>query len=155
MNGKNIKVKNIVPRCGADSLLPLMLVYMLYIILHGHLSPGGGFQGGVLMVAVVTLLYLGRGYETTTRALSANFLHGAEGFASIVYVALAMMGVAVGLQFCQNILFQQGQIGDLYSSGTIFWMNVTVGAKVLTGVGSIALLMVGLVADRSEPDEKG
>ena len=71
MNEK-IKVKNIVLRCGADSLLPLMLVYMLYIILHGHLSPGGGFQGGVLMVAVVTILYLGHGYATTANAISGT-----------------------------------------------------------------------------------
>ena len=98
MNDK-IKVKNIVLRCGADSLLPLMLVYMLYIIFHGHLSPGGGFQGGVLMVAVVTILYLGHGYETTTRTLSANLLHGTEGFASVMYVALAMLGVSIGAQF--------------------------------------------------------
>ncbi len=152
---QNVKVKNLIPRCGADSLLPLMLVYMFYIIFHGHLSPGGGFQGGVLMVAVVTILYLGYDYATTARALSAGFLHGAEGFASVVYVALAMMGVAVGAQFCQNILFQQGEIGELYSSGTIFWMNVTVGVKVLTGVGSIALLMTGLVAQRAEQNEKG
>ena len=151
MNEK-IKVKNVILRCGGDSLLPLMLVYMLYIILHGHLSPGGGFQGGVLMVAVVTILYLGRGYETTVRSLSAGFLHGAEGFASIMYVALAMMGVAVGAQFCQNILYKHGAIGELYSSGTIFWMNITVGLKVLTGVGSIALLMVSLVA---KPEKKG
>ena len=154
MNDK-IKVKNIVPRCGADSLLPLMLVYMLYIIFHGHLSPGGGFQGGVLMVAAVTILYLGHGYETTTRTLSAGFLHGAEGFASIMYVALAMLGVSIGMQFCQNILFKHGRIGDLYSTGTIFWMNVTVGLKVLTGVGSIALLMLGLVNERSAQNEKG
>ncbi len=149
---KNIKVKNTILSCGADSLLPLMLVYMMYIIFHGHLSPGGGFQGGVLMVAVVTILYLGRGYETTVNTLSAGFLHGAEGFASIMYVALAMMGVAVGSLFCQNILYKHGNVGDLYSAGTIFWMNITVGLKVLTGVGSIALLMIGLVA---KPEKKG
>lgn len=149
-----IQVKNLIPRCGADSLLPLMLVYMFYIILHGHLSPGGGFQGGVLMVAVVTILYLGYDYATTARALSAGFLHGAEGFASVVYVALALMGVAVGAQFCQNILYRHGAIGDLYSSGTIFWMNLTVGVKVLTGVGSIALLMLSLVSEKARPDTK-
>ena len=152
---ENIKVKNLIPRCGADSLMPLMLVYMFYIIFHGHLSPGGGFQGGVLMVAVVTILYLGYDYATTARVLSAGFLHGAEGFASVVYVALAMMGVAVGAQFCENILFKHGQIGDLYSSGTIFWMNVTVGVKVLTGVGSIALLMTSLVSGNAGQNEKG
>ncbi len=147
--------KNVILRCGADSLLPLMLVYMLYIIFHGHLSPGGGFQGGVLMVAVVTILYLGHGYETTTRSLSANFLHGTEGFASVVYVALALLGVSVGAQFCENVLYRYGAIGDLYSAGTIFWMNVTVGLKVLTGVGSIALLMISLVNERASRNEKG
>ena len=58
------------------------------------------------------------------------------------------MGIAVGAQFCQNILYRQGSIGDLYSSGTIFWMNLTVGLKVLTGIGSITLMMLALVADR-------
>ena len=149
------ETNNVILRCGADSLLPLMLVYMFYIILHGHLSPGGGFQGGVLMVAVVTILYLGHGYETTTRALSAHLLHGTEGFASVMYVALALLGVCAGAQFCENILYQHGAVGDLYSSGTIFWMNLTVGVKVLTGVGSIALLMLGLVNERAAQDEKG
>ena len=154
MNDK-IKVKNVILRSGGDSLLPLMLVYMLYIIFHGHLSPGGGFQGGVLMVAAVTILYLGHGYETTTKTLSANLLHGTEGFASVMYVALAMLGVSVGAYFCQNILYRHGEIGELYSSGTIFWMNLTVGLKVLTGVGSIALLMLGLVNERAAQNEKG
>ena len=151
MNNKP-EIKRIIQRCGCDAILPFALVYVLYIILHGHLSPGGGFQGGVLMVAAVTILYLGHDYQTTTRALSANLLHGTEGFASILYVALAMLGVSVGALFCENILSKHGAIGDLYSSGTIFWMNITVGLKVLTGVGSIALLMVSLVA---KPEKKG
>ena len=146
---KNIRVKNIIPACGADSLIPLMLVYVCYVILHGHLSPGGGFQGGVLVVCVVVMIYLAHGYETTVRALSANLLHETEGIASIVYIALAMMGVAVGAQFCQNILYQQGNIGDLYSTGTILLMNITVGVKVFTGIGSIALLMLSLVNEKA------
>ena len=104
------------------------------------------------MVASVLLVYFGRGYEVTCRAYSYELLHGTEGFASTAYVALAMMGVAVGAQFCQNILYKHGDIGDLYSSGTIFWMNLTVGLKVITGMGSIALLMVSLVA---KPEKKG
>ena len=121
---------------------------MFYIILHGHLSPGGGFQGGVLMAGVVILLYLGHGFEATVDALSYHTLHAGEGIASIIYVALAMMGVAVGAQFAQNVLYTQGAAGELYSSGTIFWMNVTVGVKVITGIGSISLLMISLLAGR-------
>ena len=149
---KNREVKNIIPACGCDALLPFALMYLFYIILHGHLSPGGGFQGGVLMVAVVVFIYLGHGYETTTKALSWNAMHHGEGWASIFYVLVALLGVAVGAQFCQNVLYNFGNIGDIWSSGTIFLMNVTVGIKVLTGVGVLALSMFGLLAleDRKE-----
>ena len=147
---KNITVKNIVPKCGADTVMPCALVYLFYIILHGHISPGGGFQGGVLMVAVVVMLYMGHGYETTTKALSLHGMHKAEGVASIMYIVFAMLGVAFLGNFCQNVLFNVGEIGDLYSSGTIFWMNMAVGFKVLTGVGVLALSMLGLLMAKED-----
>ncbi len=143
-------VKNVIARCGCDKILPVASVYILYIILHGHLSPGGGFQGGVMMVALVALVALGHGYDTTVRTFSYHLLHKTEGFASIFYVALGLLGVAAGAHFAQNILYQHGAIGSLYSSGTIFWMNVTVGVKVITGVGSIALLMLGVLKDNEK-----
>ena len=142
----NRTVKNIIPACGADFIMPFILVYMFYIIFHGHLSPGGGFQGGVLMVAVVVFLYLGHGYKTTVNALSLHFMHGAEGFASILYVCFAMIGVAYAGNFCYNALSDLGNIGELWSTGTIFLMNTAVGAKVLTGVAVLALSMLGLLA---------
>lgn len=148
MENKNIRVKRIIQRCGCDTILPLTLVYIFYIILHGHLSPGGGFQGGVLMTAVIILMYLGHGYEVTTRAVSFNLLHSAEGLMSTIYLALAMLGIAVGAQFCQNILYTHGAMGNLYSAGTIFWMNVIVGLKVVTGIGALSLLMLGVLNNR-------
>ena len=141
----NRKVLNIIPACGCDKILPFALVYMFYVILHGHLSPGGGFQGGVLAVAIVVFMYFGYGYKNTTKALSSHFMHKTEGVASIAYVAIAMAGVVVGAQFCENFLFAHGNIGDLYSSGTIFWMDEIVGLKVLTGVGVLAISMIGLL----------
>lgn len=154
MNEKNVKVKNIIPKCGADALMPFALVYIFYIILHGHLSPGGGFQGGVLMVAIAVLIYMGYGYETTAKSLNREFMHKGEGFMSIVYIALAMLGVAYGANFCMNAIYNVGNIGDLISTGTIGLMNVTVGLKVLTGVGVLALSMLGLLfADDDEEKE--
>ena len=147
MKNENIQIRHVVGH-SLNLVFPLTMVYMCYIILHGHLSPGGGFQGGVLMAGIVILLYLGHGFEATVDALSYHVLHKGEGLASVVYVALALMGVAVGAQFCQNILYTHGNVGDLYSSGTIFWMNVTVGIKVITGIGSISLLMISLLAGK-------
>ena len=147
MNEKPV-VKNVIARCGCDKILPMAAVYILYIILHGHLSPGGGFQGGVLIAAVIALLAMAYGYEAAGSTISFGLVHHGEGLASVCYVALAFMGAAAGAQFCQNILYTHGSIGDLYSSGTIFWMNVTVGVKVITGIGSISLLMISLLAGK-------
>ena len=152
MNEKPV-IKNVIARCGCDRILPCVVVYILYIILHGHLSPGGGFQGGVLMVALVALVYMGHGYERTVETFSYHLLHTVEGCASIFYVALGLLGVAVGAHFAENVLYTHGAIGDLYSSGTRFWMNVTDGVKVITGVGSIALLMLGVMKDAADEKE--
>ena len=154
-SNKKLRIKEVVLPCGCDALLPLALVYIFYIILHGHLSPGGGFQGGVLMVAAVLLVYFGHGYEITERAISFNLLHKSEGAASVVYVALALLGISVGAQFCENVLYTHGAVGDLYSSGTIFWMNITVGIKVITGVGSLTLLMLRNVSGGAGECEEG
>ena len=147
------RFKNVILRCGADRILPAAIVYMFYIILHGHLSPGGGFQGGVLMVGIVTLIYFGHGYETTLQAVHPHFLHGAEGFMSILYVAAAMLGIAYLGNFCQNVFSNIGNIGDLFSSGTLFIMDTIVGFKVLTGVGVLAVTMLGLLMAKGT-DEK-
>ena len=142
----NITVKNIIPKCAADFFVPFALVYIFYIILHGHLSPGGGFQGGVMMVAVVVFMALGYGFEMTKNILSMNLMHKTEGVASIFYVLVAMLGIAYLGNFCQNVFSNIGNIGDLFSSGTIFLMDLAVGVKVLTGVGVLGLSMFAFVA---------
>ncbi len=145
MSNGNLKKKYVISSCGCDIIMPFALVYLFYIILHGHLSPGGGFQGGVLMVGVFTMMYLGYGYEKTMNSLSVNGLHAGEGWASIFYVLVAMLGICFAGNFCQNVLFKSGEIGDLWSSGTIFLMNAAVGVKVLTGVGVLALYMFAII----------
>ena len=66
--------------------------------MSGHLSPGGGFQGGVLMVAVVVLIYLGHGYENTVNAFRPSFLRRFEGFA----VTLEMVGTGYRAEAQEN-----------------------------------------------------
>ena len=151
MNNKNIRVKEIITKCGADSVIPFVLMYIFYIILHGHLSPGGGFQGGVLIVGVVVLPYLGYGIKGLTSAINEHAMHKMEAVGSIFYIAFAMLGVAYGANFCMNVFAGLGHIGDLFSSGTIFLMNVAVGEKVLTGVAAMGVTMLCLlVADEEK-----
>ena len=69
----------------------------------------------------------------------------AEGVAVIIYITLAMLGVFAGVQFCENIAYMNGNIGDLISSGTIAWMDEAVGLNVLTGVTVLSLSMLGML----------
>ena len=154
MKNDSIIIKRVIQRCGCDMVLPLTLVYVFYIILHGHLSPGGGFQGGVLVVAVIILIYLGHGYEKTCLATNPKLMHDSEGAASILYIALAMLGIAFGVNFCQNVLYHQGNIGELFSSGTVLWMNLTVGLKVFTGIAALSLTVLGLLSARDVDNKK-
>jgi len=140
-------VKNVIQRCGCDKILPLALVYVAYIILHGHLSPGGGFQGGILMVAVVLLVYLGHGYEVSERLFLPEAMHHAEGGALIFYIVIAMFGVLFGSVVCANV-FALGGIGELFSGGTIFWMGQAVAFDVMTASIVLVLGMLGVLLAR-------
>ena len=143
---KGIRQHNIIIKCGADMLLPFALVFGLYIILFGTVSPGGGFQGGVIVSSACLLIYLGYGYKTASNCINMEVLRVNEALGAVVYTMLGVCGVVLGLRFCQNVFFDSGAVGDMTSAGTITYMSYAVGYKVLTGVGFLLLLMLGLLA---------
>lgn len=152
---KNIKSKNIIVKTASDIFMPLGLMFGIYVILHGHLSPGGGFQGGVIVASAVVLVYLGYGQEGLKKVFNPELLKKSETLGAIAYSAFALIGILFGANFCRNIFVSKGTAGnpgDLYSSGTIFWMNLSVGFKVLTGVGFLMLFMLALLAGKEETE---
>lgn len=142
---KKWKRDDLIVRSLADSYLPIALVLGFYVILHGNISPGGGFQGGVLAASGVLLLYLGYGFRGIATAINMERMHKFEAVGAIAYVLFALLGIFAGYNFCRNILWNSGSIGDLWSSGTIALMNYAVGFKVLTGVGFLLLLVIYLL----------
>ena len=58
---KTYKKTHAISRCASDLFLPLACVFGCYVVLHGSTSPGGGFQGGVLVASAILLVYLGYG----------------------------------------------------------------------------------------------
>ena len=147
-----IKEKNIIIKCGADKFLPFAVTFGLYVILFGTVSPGGGFQGGVIVASAALLLYLGYGYNVVTRVIHPETLRIGEALGAALYVILGAIGIAAGANFCRNIFFDNGEVGEMISAGTITFMSYTVGFKVLTGVGFLLLLMLGLLAPDADED---
>jgi len=150
----NMTEKSIVVKCAADRFLPFVLVFGIYIILFGTVSPGGGFQGGVLVAGGALLLYLGYGVTNAKQAINMEVLRINESCGASLYVFLGLAGIFAGANFCRNIFYSCGKVGDLISAGTITFMGYSVGYKVLTGVSFLLLLMLGLLAPGQDEEEE-
>ena len=112
-------------QAGADLFFPLLLVVGLYIIFHGHLTPGGGFQGGVILACAFFMPLLARpGSGLDQRA--ASLIEGLAGTAFIVIGLLAMLEDKAFLA----PLLGKGELGDLLSAGSLPLLYLAVGLKV-------------------------
>ena len=145
-----MKVKNVIVKCGADVFTPFAIVFGFAVILFGTVSPGGGFQGGVIVAASAILIYLGYGFKTMKSALHPHFLHKGEAFGAIAYIGLATIGLVAGGNFVRNAIWNNGTPDKLISAGTITYMSWAVGFKVLTGVAFLLMLLIALLGDNQE-----
>lgn len=148
---KNFKTKPVIVRSAADFFLPLACVYGAYVVLHGHLSPGGGFQGGVLIASAILMVFLGYGSLRVRKTFNDHKLHSSETVAEIIYVVLGLIGIIGGFNFCVNFVFE-----DLGFDTSVL-MNHAVGYHVMGGIICLLSMMLSLL-DRdgasATPEEK-
>jgi len=72
-------------------LVPFIQIYALYVIMHGHYSPGGGFQGGVILGASMVLLLLTRGYDEATGRVSENTITLLTSAGVLIYAGIGLL----------------------------------------------------------------
>ena len=148
------KALGVIVRYGANLFLPLACTFGGYVVLHGDSSPGGGFQGGVLVASAVLLIFLGYGSQKLSTTFKESFLHSSETVAEIMYVAIGLIGIIVGLDFAANFVV------DTFNIEAAVLMNHAVGYHVMAGVGCLLIMMLGLlsstegVAEYHEEDEE-
>jgi multicomponent Na+:H+ antiporter subunit B len=117
---------------GGSILFPLMLTVGFYIILHGHLTPGGGFQGGVILAAAFFLPLLAR----PGARLQHTTLNLIEGFAGASFILIGLLAMLEGKAFLQPLLVQNA-LGQLVSAGTLPLLYLAVGLKVGAELASL------------------
>ncbi|MCF7952893.1 MAG: Na(+)/H(+) antiporter subunit B [Spirochaetales bacterium] len=120
-------------KTGAAFLFPLLLVFGVYIFIHGHLTPGGGFQGGVVIASGLVLLLL----SESDRPMRKTLLHSIESLSGAAYAAVGLMGLWLAAGFLDPRFLPAGQFGSLFSAGAIPVIYSLIGLKVgseLTGV---------------------
>jgi multicomponent Na+:H+ antiporter subunit B len=123
---------NFMLRVGSRALFGIILMTGVYIIVHGHLTPGGGFPGGTMIASSILLLYLAdNGFRT--RVKSFKIL---ESIAGSLYVVIGLIGLFVFDYFLVNFL-DNGILGELISSGIIPIVYILIGLKVGSEISGI------------------
>jgi multicomponent Na+:H+ antiporter subunit B len=109
--------------------LLLTVLFGLYIALHGQLTPGGGFQGGVILASSSMLVYLAFNTDAFKRITSHTAVEVIEAIGAASYGLIGVTPLLLGLPLLTNFL-PLGQTGDVFSSGTIALISACVGVEV-------------------------
>ncbi|CAB3793415.1 hypothetical protein LMG28614_03716 [Paraburkholderia ultramafica] len=113
-------------RTGMQILLPMILTFGAYVIVNGHLSAGGGFQGGAIVASGVMLMLLARRGATLNVAL----LSVVESFAGVIYVFIGILGLVLAGGFLDARFLPRGEFGAFFSAGAIPLISALLGVKV-------------------------
>ena len=124
----------------------LILLFGIYIVLHGHLSPGGGFAGGVIVALSFVHLMLAFGKDVAISKVSKNLASNLESIGALMFLSIALLGF-LGGSFFLNIL-PKGTPFNLFSAGIIPLCNIAISIKV--GVGLFAIFLTLVIVEKSK-----
>lgn len=118
--------RDLIVKRVAKMLVPFNLMLGIYVVLNGHLSPGGGFSGGAIMGASLILLSSAYGYKKVRKIFSEKVIK------IVTFVSLSFYAIAKGYSFFTGANhipsgIPTGTPGDIISSGLILPLNIAVG----------------------------
>ncbi len=135
MKGMTPIVRNVVGLISG-----FVICYGLYVVCSGHLTPGGGFAGGVIIMAGIVMLVLAFGGDPAKEKITTNRCHVLDGAGALAFALVAMFGIFVG-GFFKNFL-PLGHRHRFFSGGTILPCNLAIALKVAAGLVGIFLVLV-------------
>jgi multicomponent Na+:H+ antiporter subunit B len=133
LRGRRVPGTSNAVRVTGLTILGPMVLFGAYITTHGHLTPGGGFQGGVILSTAALLVYLSGEYVTFRRVRPEAQLDLAESVGAGAYVAIGLAGLVTGGAFLANTL-PLGRPAELLSGGMLPLINLAVALEVAAGL---------------------
>jgi multicomponent Na+:H+ antiporter subunit B len=137
----------LIVQCTARMITGFVAVFGVYIALTGHLSPGGGFAGGVILAAAGVLVVLAFGREQTTSILNGPACHVWDSVGAMGFLVIALLGYLAGGFFLNFINAHFGEeevlrdVHHLLSAGTIPISNLAIFIKVAAGLAGAFLAL--------------
>ncbi len=118
---------------GSKILVPGSIILGVYIFINGHLTPGGGFQGGAVIGSAIVLLLLANPYKI----ISKKVMHFIESTSGFFYVIIGILGLIIAGGFLDSRILPIGNIGKLISAGIIPIIYSLIGLKVGAEISGI------------------
>ena len=125
----------------ARKLAPYMLLFGFYLVSYGDVSPGGGFQGGVVIASGLILLALARDVESAERLFSSKRLSAAEAAAYVLLLGSGVTGLLLGAGFLGDFPGRGDEGRIVPAARFIFLLNLAIGVKVASGAGLICMAL--------------
>jgi multicomponent Na+:H+ antiporter subunit B len=126
-------------------LFPFMFLFGVYVLIHGHLTPGGGFQGGVIIAASFVMIWLAYGLEQSPIGFKLFRTEVLEAIGGLVIVAVGVMGLVAGVGVLGHVL-PLGTLGNLFSGGNLPLLNICVGIEVAASLILVFYAMLRKIA---------
>jgi len=144
--GMTIIVKTI-----ASWVKVLIVLFGIYIILFGHLTPGGGFAGGVILASSYVLLMLAFGREFVQKNMPLMLVSKLDCLGALLFALIAILGLVFSGVFFVNFLqkYLPGWPLKLLSAGTIPLSNIAIGLKVGASLFLVIFLLSTFRRDTS------
>ena len=133
--------------------LPIAIVIIalgIMTIMGGHITPGGGFQGGAMIAGAIIFCVIVYGVDGTPLKISHRFISTLESIGALAYVLIGLAGLALTGSYLYNVggnLY--GQVPqaiatlfsypDLTHAGIVPYLNIAVGLKVLVGLSAVVI----------------
>jgi multicomponent Na+:H+ antiporter subunit B len=123
------EVRNDALRLLGLGFVAALLALGLYVVAHGYLTPGGGFQGGVVLASAFALVYLAGEYRGYRRLTPVPLVDLAEGVGAGGYVTIGIVSLLLGTAYLHNF-GPLGTPGTLAAGGSIPFLNVASALEV-------------------------
>ncbi len=139
-----VEYRSVVVGTVCRLLAPFLQIYALYVIMHGHSSPGGGFQGGVILGASFILLVIASGAEATRQRFSRTVNDFLSTFGVFLYAGIGVVCMFMGANFLDySVLPIPGVSPEKARYLGMLGIEIGVGISVMAIMISIFLNLLG------------
>ena len=132
---RKLKYVSEILNTASQVLVPIIILFGVYVFINGHLSPGGGFQGGAIIASAFVLMFIAQ----PKKEIGHKAINILESISGVSFVLLGVAGIVFASGFLDNTILSLGTFGTLFSAGLIPIIYIFLGLKVGSELTSIAL----------------